>query len=261
MIILGKFDIRYYLLNIKTINCVLKFFYMKYIALLLVIITASACNHTKTGNGKVITEKRSTAPFNKISVSQAIKVDVQLGVQTSVIVEADENIISYIETVSSENGKLNIRLKDNVSFNNATMSVHIITPDITSLTASSAAEIESKTLISNMERINFKTSSSGQITMQVETPTVDIDASSGSTIKLSGRAKNIMVEASSGSDADLQTLQAETVKASASSGSTINVFASVSLDAVASSGSNIIHTGGASSVKKKESSGGSVSNK
>lgn len=261
MIILDKIDIRYLLLGIKTINCILiNFLHMKYIALLLVIITATACNYSKSGSGKIITEKRNTAPFNKISVSQAIEVDVQLGIQTSVVVEADDNIISDIETLSSGEGKLSIMLKDNVSLRNATIKVHVITPDITSLTASSAAQIDGKTIISNMERIDLKASSSGKITMQVETPTVDLNASSGSSIILSGRAKNIKANASSGSTMDLESLKAETVNAKASSGSTIKVFASVSLDASASSGSNIIHTGGAASIKKNESSGGSVSN-
>jgi hypothetical protein len=261
-IILEKIDMRDLLLGIKTINCTLiNFFHMKYIAFLLVIITSTACNYSKSGSGKIITEKRNTAAFNKISVSQAIEVDVQLGTQTSVVVEADDNIISNIETVNSEEGKLSVRLKNNISLRNATMKVHISTADITSLTASSAAQIEGKTVISNMERIDFKASSSGKITMDVETPTVDVDASSGSSIILSGRAKNIKAEASSGSNVDLHSLKAETVNAKASSGSTIKVFASVSLDASASSGSNIIHTGGAASVKKNESSGGSVSNK
>ncbi len=232
---------------------------MKYLALFAIVVFSLSCRYSKSGSGNIIKETRNVSDFNAITVSQSIEVDIQQGTQTSVQVEADDNIISYVETVNN-GGKLSIRLKNLTNIRNATLKVHIIAPNVESFTTSSAAKIKSNGLISSSNQIEINASSASNISLQMQAPSVKMESSSAAELNISGKTKDANVEASSGSNIDVQNLKAENVTASASSGSTVKVFASVSVDASSSSGSNIIFTGGASSVKKNESSGGSVSN-
>jgi hypothetical protein len=232
---------------------------MKYLALFALVVFSYSCKYSKSGSGNIITETRNVNDFSAISVSQAIEVDIQQGTQTSVQVEADDNIMSYVETVN-KGGELSIRLKNMTNIRNATVKVHITAPNVESFTTASSAKIKSIGLLSSSNQFEIDASSASKISLQMQAPSIKMESSSAAELNISGKTRDANVEASSGSSIDAQNLKAENVTASGSSGSTVKVFASVSIDASSSSGSNIIFIGGAPSVKKNESSGGSVSN-
>ena len=76
---------------------------MKKIALfsLVILVFASGCREIAgrrvRGSGNIITENRNESGFNSIDVSGAIDVYVKQDSTTSVKVEADDNILEYIE--------------------------------------------------------------------------------------------------------------------------------------------------------------------
>jgi hypothetical protein len=69
----------------------------KYILFIAVITLATSCYNGKRGSGNIITEKRNVSGFTMVNASSSIDIDVQQGAETSVIVEADDNLIKYIE--------------------------------------------------------------------------------------------------------------------------------------------------------------------
>lgn len=87
---------------------------------------------------------------------------------------------------------------------------------------------------------------------------VDLDASSGGSLRVSGDCVDLRVDASSGASINAAKLTCEFVKAEASSGGSAVVFASTSIDADASSGGGIDIEGGPTRVEVDESSGGDV---
>jgi hypothetical protein len=230
---------------------------MKYIYFLLIISLASSCYQSKTGSGKIITETRTTAEFNAIKVSSSIDVDVQQGNESSIVVEADDNIIRFVETEVIA-GKLTIKLKDLNNLRNATIKVHVITKSLNEIAASSSSSVKSNGQITSTNKIEIVASSSASIDLQLDAPSVNIVASSSSEIDLAGRTRDLVAKASSSADINAQGLQAETANVSASSSSTVKVFASIKLDASASSSADVVYTGGAKDVKKAESSSGSI---
>lgn len=229
---------------------------MKYLSFFALIILAAACRHSKTGSGNIVTEKRSTESFMAIHADGPVHVEISRGAP-SVTVEADDNIMSYIETKVS-GGTLDVRLRDINSLTNATINVYVTVPELKSLNSSAAANISSKDTISSPDHINLKASSSGKITLLIDAPAVMADASSGSDITVSGRTREITADASSGASVHASGLKAENATADASSGANVRVFGSVTIIATASSGGSVKYTGGAGDVKKNESSGGSV---
>ena len=230
---------------------------MKYLSFLAIIILATAC-HTKTGSGNIITEKRSTESFIAVSAAGPVHVDIKTGDVESVTVEADDNLLSYVETKVSGN-TLQVRLRGINSLRNATINIHIIAPELRGLNASAGSSILAKDTIVSPGHLELKASGGAEVKLQADAPAVSAEASSGGTITATGRTKEITANAGSGATVNVSGLHAENATASGSSGGSVKVYGSVSLDVTASSGGEVKYSGGAPALKKNESSGGSIS--
>lgn len=214
----------------------------------------SGCTY-KTGSGDIVTETRTIASFNGVSVSGDFNVDIKTGEKQDVVVEADDNLIKNIQT-DVVNGTLRIKTTDR-NLRNAHLNVHISVPSIDNLSASAAANIEVKNILNSEKTVTFKASSAASITAEVKAPAVKAEASSAAEIKLTGRTRDFTGTTSSAANIKALDLLAENTVISSSSGASAHVHASVSLDASASSGADITYRGGAN-VKKSTSSGGEV---
>lgn len=232
---------------------------MKYFLFVIISISilASCKMRRITGSGNIITKTRQLNSFTSISARGGITVDIQYGPQTSVVVEADDNLEPYIET-KVVGGKLSIAIEKYTSFRNTTMLVHITMPYVEGINSSASASVTTKTIMKGNNEVDLKASSGSKITVNLDAPIIKADASSGAEINTAGFTKNAITSASSGSNINFADLKAETASANVSSGATINIFASIKVNATASSGGNISYRGGAKEIVKNESSGGSV---
>ncbi len=66
---------------------------------------------TIKGNGQVKKETREVSNFTSLSSQGSMNVQISYGNSNSIVVEADENLLPYIET-TVENGKLLIKAKE-----------------------------------------------------------------------------------------------------------------------------------------------------
>lgn len=227
----------------------------QFFVLFIAVISFVSCSYT-TGSGNIVTENRSLRDFTGISVGGDFDVEIKLGPVTEVTVEADDNIIRYIETVVSGN-TLKIRTKDLHNFGDVHMKIYITMPSLVKINASASARVEVKDLLKSSERLSFNTSSSGSIDANVDAPEVEADASSGSTVKLIGKTRTYHAQASSGASLKSYDLLSENTTVQVSSGANARVHASINLDAKASSGGTVNYHG-AGTVTKSENSGGSI---
>ncbi|NNT72269.1 DUF2807 domain-containing protein [Flavobacterium sp. IMCC34852] len=237
--------------------------FSKIIAATLVALSLSSCNHninfgnSVTGSGKVITEKRNTGNFDKVSVANGLDCEVILSDQLEVAVEADDNVIKGIKT-EVKNGTLFISSEYSNYINVASKKITVRLPKVVSLESTSGSSlISGNTLIS--DDLTLKSSSGSSIEAKVEADKVTLETSSGSEQTITGIALKVNTASSSGSHIDADELLANEVFAQSSSGSSTNVSASVLLDAKASSGSSITYRNSPKEIRKEESSGGSVS--
>ena len=208
------------------------------------------------GNGNVISEDRKiSADFNEIKVSQGITVYLTQGNKTDLSVEADENIMDLLVT-EAEGNTLKIYFDKNV--NRATKKVYLTAKEVNSIKTSSGASVKGENTL-NTTAIVLKSSSGSSIKLNLNAESVSSSSSSGSTIKLSGTTTNFEADASSGSSIHANNLKAEVGDAQVSSGASIDIYASDKLKARASSGGSIDYSGSPKSVDKSKSSGGSVS--
>lgn len=211
----------------------------------------------KSGSGILVKEERNVSSFESVHAAGPFEVTLLQGDAQKVTVESDDNLIRYVET-DVTGRTLKIRLRKAFNFSNGHFKVFVTSPDYSSIHASASANIESDGLIKSTDLISVKSSSAGDIILELDAPSIELDASSGSKIDSKGRTRKLSAEASSGATVDAKSLLSENTDASSSSGATVNVHASISLNASASSGGAVHYNGGATDIRKKESSGGSV---
>lgn len=159
------------------------------ICLSLFFVSCVEINHNLSGeviegSGKVTSDDRNNLQgFDKIKVSNTIKVALDQSPDFDVEVEADDNILPYIITEVS-NGTLHIYL-DNISVKNPKkLQVNVKMPDITGLKATSSAEIKADRIIKTNDLV-IQATSTGDISLaKIKGKSLDIDATSSADIKI-----------------------------------------------------------------------------
>lgn len=117
---------------------------MKYVLfsfLCLSLFFTTSCDKDQTeGSGNVVTDDRTAGSFTRIDIRDAFDVTIRQGAEHQVLVRADDNVLSRINTTTS-GGALTVRL-GNGSFRNVTLAVDIITPDLERLELRDAIDAE-----------------------------------------------------------------------------------------------------------------------
>ena len=210
-----------------------------------------------TGSGHVISQSRDLKGFTKVAAERGLDVVIEQGDTYSVTVDADDNLQAHIKT-TVVGDELKITSDYNSYSNVKSKKVTVKMPKIKAIDAESGASLTSAgTLLS--DDITIEASSGSEVNLNIESDKIVAQASSGSQLTLKGKALSFDTSSSSGSNIEAGNLIANDVTAQASSGSSTEVHAAVSIDAKASSGSSIEYRGAPKKVDKNESSGGSVS--
>ena len=212
------------------------------------------------GSGNVTSENRPVSEdFKSIKVGKGLDVVLEQSNTKSITVIADDNVHKHIKT-TIENGVLSITSDATSYLNVDSKKIVVSTPSIENIKVSSGASLYSKNTIKS-SKIVIKASSGGTINIMIETENALCEVSSGSDMKISGKALTLETATSSGSSLNAEKLISNQIIASASSGSNIDVYPLVSLKAVASSGASISYHNVPKNLNKKSSSAGSIEKK
>jgi hypothetical protein len=222
-------------------------------------ILITACAFALPGATLAATRNYATAAFEKVSVAEGIAADITVSQTRSVMAE----------TRSDSFDDLRITVKDNVlqidrpprswfTFGQRpSYQVHVNTPALHSLTASSGAEVKVNGALEGDFSVAASSGSDVHVS-QVKGGSVALSTSSGSDISIAGTCVSLKAEASSGSDLNADDLKCENVSLQASSGSDISVAASKNVTGHASSGSDVRVRGKSTAVQVDKSSGAHV---
>lgn len=227
------------------------------IALLPAVMTAGSRTETFSGS------------LNAITASCGLDVTYNPGHNsTSVTVSGPDKVISYVE-VKKNGSTLNIRLKDNrpKRLDLKGVIVTVNAPAVSSISASSAADIDVIGSYSVKGPMNVKASSSGDVNFTtLSASALDIDVSSSGDVEIvtanttianlsassSGdidikvmTCPELNTVASSSGDIEIESLSGKKINANASSAGGIEIkhLSGESLEAGASSGASIKLTG------------------
>lgn len=208
---------------------------------------------------KVVKETRTVGAFTGIKVGGAFEVHIKQTGTPGVVVEADEEVISYITTEVSGN-VLTIGMKrtptktwDNIH----TLNVYITVADLNFLSLSGAVEISTESPVTgNMLEMDVSGAVEADLNFQYKKITMDV--SGASELKLNGQAEVLTIEASGASELNAYGMVVNDLSIFASGATDAKVNASGSLKISASGACDVryrgeasvnAHTSGASSVE------------
>jgi Putative auto-transporter adhesin, head GIN domain len=198
------------------------------------------------GNGNIKTKRVDVSKFDHINVSDAIQVYVKQDSFYSAVIQADENLLEYIDIDATYRYHLNI---DEASGYNLKPSkpikVYVTSPMVRIFDASGASGIFSENLLDADDALFLTASGASNISLNVKAAAINADASGASTIIVKGNTKGIEIKASGASGIKCFDLTAENVIADAAGASNIDVMCNSSLKAEASGASTISYKGGA----------------
>jgi hypothetical protein len=197
-----------------------------------------------------VKQARQTGAFSAIRASGAVDVRLKQGTQTAVVLEAREEVLSYMRT-EVQNGVLRIyrdhdkegmsaSLRNLLNSSDNKVIVYITVPKLTGVELSGASEVKSESAFT-ADDFSIKASGASEVTLSLKAKTLAVSASGASDIHLSGQVERQQVHISGSSDyhaSDLLSKQA-TVEASGAS------------DAYVSAESLSSHASGASDVHNK----------
>jgi hypothetical protein len=227
------------------------------------ILVMTACALALPGMAlAATTHTYDTGVFESVSVAAGVDVDITVGPTRSVVAETRSNNFDDLR-ISVENNVLHIDRAPRLGFfswlpgNRPDFHVHVVTPVLHALMASSGADVKAK---GNLEGDFSITASSGSdvAVSGIRGGNVKATTSSGSDIDLAGSCISLEAAASSGSDLDAEELRCESVTLQTSSGSDVTVAATKRVAGQASSGSDITVHGRSAIVQVEKSSGADV---
>lgn len=220
------------------------------------ILDASWDNRV-TGNGNVVEDERNLDGFTAVHLSSGIDVVLSQGENFKVLVEADENLHEYIETYISGR-TLVVGTESRVNIGKAKAKrVHVTLPELEELKISSAGDCEAVTPFT-CDDLRIKISSAGDLNMEVDARSINLDISSSGDCKLAGSADEFSVDLSSAGDLHAFDLVAAKVDVRVSSAGGARVHATDEISMRASSAGDIHYTGGAEVIHQSKSSAGDI---
>ncbi len=219
--------------------------------------TASAQRSKIKGSGDIKTETREVKDFTGVSTSTSIDIFLSQGNKFEVVVEAEDNLLDYIET-NVEDGVLIVRFSRGINIISSERKVvHVTMKDVDYIKASSAGDVIGKTPI-KAENLKIRTSSAGDVKLEVYAKNLDLSTSSSGDITLSGEADYLEASTSSAGDIKAFELTVKEADINASSAGDVKITVTDRLNARASSAGDVHYRGNPAKVDARSSSAGDI---
>jgi hypothetical protein len=210
---------------------------------------------TVFGNGKVETEARPAASFNRLKVSSGIDVFITQGDEESIKVIADENLLEYIKTEITDN-TLEI-YTEAIILKAESKEVHLVFKQLGEIDISSAGDVDGTNRI-KADDLNLDLSSAGDLVIDVEATRINCNISSAGDARLSGTVDELEADLSSAGDLYAWDLVARKAHVNVSSAGNARIYATEDADLSSSSAGNIYYKGDPKTINTNKSSAGSI---
>jgi hypothetical protein len=207
----------------------------------------------------IFCQSKNLSNFTSISTSGSVQVE---------LIKSDKNRAEYsiskgnkedlyIEVKGSE---LEVKIKSNYKFWNRSetkASVTIYYTSLSGIDCSAGSKITAKSEI-NTSSMEIETSSGSSCMIILKSENLKVRSSSGSKVSITGDVKQASYEASSGARIDANHLESKIADADVSSGGSITMHVSKKLTAEASSGGSIKYRGNPESTDIDSGMSGSI---
>ena len=209
------------------------------------------------GNGVPSVQERNIGNFKGVSASGSMDIVVSAGPTHSLKIEADENLMQYIE-VRNDDGVAKIYTRKGYNLNpKSKMRVHATAPSYSLLQVSGSGKISSEGRISGMDKLHTEVSGSGDIVLDVDAPRVEAEISGSGSARIKGTTRDFAAQVSGSGDIRCFDLLAENAEIDIAGSGNAEIFASKTLD-VQVAGAGDVRYKGSPMVKQHTAGSGSV---
>ena len=244
----------------KSMKMFLKIAAIISVAAIILVMSTSCIRFTGiSGSGNVISEERKVEGFNSISVSAGINLFIEQGDSETLKIEAEDNVVPLLIT-EVRNGRLEIHYKEFIRLGfklTRPVNVYVTVKQLDELKASSGSSVKTEEIKTNSFKINLSSGAFGQFIVQAAE--INVNASSGTSILISGKTDKQIISLSSGGSYDAEDLASKSAEVDVSSGSSVKINVSDNLNVNISSG-GIVQYKGTPKVSSNISSGGILKN-
>jgi hypothetical protein len=197
------------------------------------------------GNGHVTTDSRSVNTFTGVESHGNFDVYVSSGSPASVKVEAEDNLLSYIETYV-ENGVLIVRPRNDVWLRpRRGMKIWVTAPSYSRITTIGSGNIIGQNKITDPSKLEVRVKGNGDIRLDIDAPEVAATLTGNGGINLKGQSKVFDGELMGNGNIKAFDLMAEETRVHIMGNGDAEVFASVKLDVSIGGNGSVQYKGGA----------------
>jgi hypothetical protein len=227
------------------------------------VLISSSCSdafwNCIDGNGQTSTVRRVVGDFTNVTSNGDFIVDVSIGSTTSVSIEADENLFSYIETYIQGNSLI-IETEDNHCIQSREqIYVHVVTPSVYELKLTGSGVIYCDNV--NAEELKYVLTGSGDIeSAGITAGFIEANLTGSGEIILSGSAQSTDFLISGSGNIKSINMEQDKCIATISGSGTIYAFVNDLLDVLISGSGNVIYKGDPEKVINITGSGRVIKN-
>jgi hypothetical protein len=219
------------------------------------LLVLTACDDMIIGSGNVIKETREAKSFDAIVVSGAFTIYLYQGDDESLVIEADDNLMQYIES-GVRGGKLYLDTK-RFGFRSSTVKVYITIRDLEKIEVSGAVKIYGQTPI-DFERLRIGISGAADLDLELFGEELELNISGAGKSHLTGEVDKATIELSGASKLNAETMYTRLMNIEISGAGTANVNVEEKLVASISGAGNVRYIGDPS-IQSNISGAGKVS--
>lgn len=217
-------------------------------------------NNKVNGNGKIVTQTRTTGDYDAIKIAGSFDVDLVAGKEGKITIKGEENLLAVIKVEVEEN-ELKIYVEKGTQIRTSTgKKIEVIVPfdKISALTLSGSGDIRTKNKISS-DNLSAKLSGSGNFNLEIDTKNLDLALSGSGDVALKGRADSFTSKISGSGNVNAANLKSKNVEANVSGSGNSIVNCESSLTGKVSGSGNIKYLGNPEKRDVKVSGSGSIS--
>lgn len=211
------------------------------VAAILAAVTTSACTRVVTARGPVVGYAFRLAPFDALVVAGAFTVRVTQGPRQTVTLRANRDVVPDVN-IQSTQSVLHVTVQPRLELRKATLELNVVAPRLGVLDASSSARVTFSNALSP-GRLDVSAGGDSRVDGLVRTGTLNVEADDGSSVRLSGTAEDVTVDAESSAHVDVAGVRASDAEVHLTRESTAAVAASDRLKVDLSRSSHLTYSG------------------
>ena len=205
-----------------------------YLAFFFLIVCFASCdnpfNKTIEGSGNVTTSERNVSAFNEVKCAGSYDVELTQGNSSSVKIETDDNIQDYIVTDINGN-ELYIHTKENVNLHPSSKTkLYITTSALQEFKLTGSGNVSTTNKLTGADHLNLDISGSGNMHINVNTPSVNSGISGSGDIYLTGETRDSKISIAGSGNYHAEDLKAENAIIKIAGSGDARLFADSTLD-------------------------------